>query len=81
MNHRLAKELLELARELVTARSIRASMSLPFDVGDTILLGRFKNRKAVVKGFGTGKHNQPTVVTDKGEVPLFRFRVQKLMKD
>lgn len=81
MNRKLiAKELLAVAGILV-ARDIRANEMMPFGVGDMILIGRFKNRKAIVKGFGTGKHNQPTVVTDKGTVPLFRFRVQKLMKD
>jgi hypothetical protein len=75
----IAQELLVIARELIGKPRVAGAM--PFDVGDTILLGRFKNRKAIVKGFGSGKHNQPTVITDKGTVPLFRFRVQKLMKD
>jgi len=49
-------------------------------VGDTILTGRFKNSPAVVKGFGTDKNNQPTVKTTKGEISLYKFRIQKLMK-
>ena len=49
-------------------------------VGDTILTGRFKNSKAVVKGFGTDKNNQPTVETTKGTVSLYKFRIKKLMK-
>ena len=48
-------------------------------VGDTILTGRFKNSPAVVKGFGTDKKNQPTVKTTKGEISLYKFRIQKLM--
>ena len=75
----IAQELLVIARELVG--SSRVAGSWPFGIGDTILIGRFKNRKAIVLGFGSGKHNQPTVITDKGTVPLFRFRVLKLMKD
>ena len=50
-------------------------------VGDTILVGRFKNSKAIVKGFGTDKNNQPTVETTKGTISLYKFRIQKLMKD
>jgi GNAT superfamily N-acetyltransferase len=57
----------------------KTAYDLPFDVGDTILAGHFKNQRRVVKGFGTGKHNQPVVITDKGAVSLFPFRVQKLM--
>ena len=76
------KELLTIARELVCHPVRRqAGMPLPFEIGDEILLGRFKNRRAIVKGFGTGKHNQLTVITDKGEYPLFRFWVPKLMED
>ncbi len=48
-------------------------------VGDEILVGKFKNRKAIVKSFGTDKNNQPTVITDKGEFPLYKFRVSNLM--
>ena len=49
-------------------------------VGDEIMVGKFKNRRAVVKGFGKDDNNQPTVKTDKGEYPLYKFRISKLMK-
>lgn len=49
-------------------------------VGDTILVGRWKNSPAVVKGFGKDKNHQPTVKTNKGNYSLYRFRIQKLMK-
>jgi len=49
-------------------------------VGDIILMGKFKNKKATVTGFGTDKNNQPTIKTDKGEVSLYKVRIQKLMK-
>ena len=48
-------------------------------VGDMILVGRWKNRKAIVKGFGKDKNNQPTVKTTKGEYSLYRFRINKIM--
>ena len=50
-------------------------------IGDTILVGRFKNVKAIVKGFGKDKKNQPTVKTNKGSYNLYRFRIQKLMPE
>ena len=47
--------------------------------GDTILTGKWKNSPAVVKGFGKDKNKQPTVKTNKGTIPLYKFRIQKLM--
>ena len=70
---KVASELMRVAREMV-------GMEVPVEIGDMILLGRFKNKKSIVKGFGVGKLNQPTVITDKGTVPLFRFRIPKLIK-
>jgi len=50
-------------------------------VGDTILVGRFKNRKAIVHGFTKDKNNQPQIITDKGTYSLYRFRIKKLMPE
>jgi len=47
--------------------------------GDMILLGKWKNKKAEVEGFGKDDNNQPTVKTDKGEKPLYKFRINKFM--
>jgi len=69
-----------VARELVkVARSLLAGPAVPVEIGDTILIGKFKNRKAIVKGFGLGKLNQPVVLTDKGEIMMFKFRIPKLI--
>ena len=59
--------------------SIYESLEVPLEIGDTILTGRFKNKKAQVKGFGTDEKNQPTVKTTKGETSLFKFRISKLI--
>ena len=48
--------------------------------GDTILVGRWKNSPAVVKGFGKDKNKQPTVKTNKGTISLYKFRIKKLME-
>lgn len=47
--------------------------------GDIILLGKWKNKKAEIEGFGKDDNNQPTVKTDRGEKPLYKFRINKLM--
>lgn len=51
------------------------------DVGDEVRVGKFKNRKAEVKGFKTDKNNQPVLKTTKGDQQLFKPRITKLMKD
>lgn len=53
------------------------SITVDLEKGDTILTGKFKNKKVIVKDFGTDKNGQPTV---NGK-PLLHFRIQKLMKD
>lgn len=48
-------------------------------VGDMVLVGKFKNRRAIVKGFTKDSNNQPQVVTTKGTYSLYRFRINKMM--
>jgi hypothetical protein len=50
-------------------------------VGDEIRIGKFKNRKAEVKGFTKDENNQPVLKTSKGDQQLFKPRIVKLMKD
>jgi hypothetical protein len=52
----------------------------PIVVGDAIRFGKFKNRRAVIKGFTTDKHNQPVLKTNKGDQPLFKPRLSKLFE-
>jgi hypothetical protein len=56
------------------------TLKLPdLKTGDTLLVGKFKNRKAEIKGFGTDEHNQPTADTNHGEQKIFKPRIAKLM--
>jgi len=48
------------------------------DVGDEVKVGKFKNRKAEVKGFTKDDHGQPVLKTTKGDQKLFKPRVTKL---
>jgi hypothetical protein len=55
-------------------------LKLPdLEVGDELMVGKFKNRNATIKGFKTDKHNQPIAKTDKGDQQIFKGRVKKLM--
>ena len=56
-------------------------LSEELEIGDEILMGRFKNKPAVVEGFGVDEKGQPTVQTSKGEVKKYKFRIKKLMED
>lgn len=48
------------------------------DVGDTVKVGKFKNRKAEITGFKTDDHQQPVLKTTKGDQKLFKPRIAKL---
>lgn len=51
-------------------------MHIPLNIGDTVMGGRFKNKRMIVKEFGYDEHNQPTI---NGR-PFLKFRIEKLMK-
>lgn len=53
------------------------SITVELEKGDTILTGKFKNKRVIVKDFGTDKNGQPTV---NGK-PLLHFRIEKLMPE
>jgi hypothetical protein len=48
------------------------------EVGDEVKVGKFKNRKAEVKGFETDDNGQPVLKTTKGDQKLFKPRISKL---
>ena len=48
-------------------------------IGDVLLVGKFKNRKATITGFTLDENNQPVAQTDKGEHKIFKPRIAKLM--
>jgi len=48
-------------------------------VGDVLLAGKFKNRRATITGFSSDENNQPVAQTDKGELKIFKSRIAKLM--
>ena len=48
-------------------------------IGDVLLVGKFKNRKATITGFSLDENNQPVAQTDKGDHKIFKARIAKLM--
>ncbi len=58
------------------------TLKLPdLDVGDELMVGKFKNRLATIKGFKKDKNNQPVAKTNKGDQQIFKGRVKKLMDE
>jgi hypothetical protein len=51
------------------------------EIGDEILIGKYRNKKAIIKEFGKDDLGQPTVKTNKGTRSMYGFRVSKLMPD
>jgi len=47
------------------------SITLPIEIGDTLLMGKWKNKKVVVKTIGKDEHGMPTINGKK--VVTFRF--------
>ena len=49
------------------------------NVGDEVRVGKYKNKRAEVKGFTKDENNQPVLKTNKGDQKLFKPRIAKLM--
>ena len=54
-------------------KPLTEDIKLPVEVGDTILMGRFKNKKVVVKSIGKDEHGMPTINGKK----VVTFRLMK----
>ena len=61
----------DLEKEFET--SLKENIVLPVKVGDTILTGRFKNKKVKVKTIGKDEHGMPTINGKK----VVTFRLMK----
>ena len=48
-------------------------------VGDVLLVGKFKNRKATITGFSSDENNQPVAQTDKGDQKIVKPQIAELM--
>lgn len=60
------------------SNNIYESLTLPIEKGDTILWGKWKNKRAVVDHFDVNEKNEPVIVTDTGKIiPLLKVRLMK----
>jgi hypothetical protein len=58
------------------------AIQLPkLEIGDELLVGKFKNRKATIKGFTKDKNNQPIAQTNKGPQAILKPRIPKLFDE
>ena len=55
--------------------SLQEVIKLPVEIGDTLLMGKFKNKKVVVKTIGEDEHGLPTINGKK--VVTFRYGPKK----
>ena len=49
------------------------------ELGDEVLMGKYRNKRGIIKDFEFDKNNQPVIVTDKGKRAVYGFRVKKYM--
>ena len=56
-------------------RSLREDINIPVKIGDTILTGRFKNKKVKVKSISKDEHGMPTINGKK--VVTFRLPIKE----
>jgi tRNA nucleotidyltransferase/poly(A) polymerase len=83
-------------QRMETQRYMNEDITIPVEVGDTILTGRFKNKKTTVKSIDTDEHGMPTIngrkvvtfrkLSDINEAefilkPGFQFVAQKTIGD
>jgi len=74
------KRLLDVVQKL-DARDkskLNEDISIDVEVGDTIMMGRFKNKSTVVKSIGKDEHGMPTINGKK--VVTFRKATKKNKK-
>ena len=69
----------QVTHSLATVAETDKSYQPPtIEVGDEVKVGKFKNRKAEVKGITTDENNQPVLKTTRGDQKLFKPRISKL---
>lgn len=57
------------------------SYTLSLEKGDEVLIGKYRNKEAEIKGFSFDKHNQPVMHTNKGDRKMTAFRIADKMPE
>lgn len=55
--------------------------TLSLEVGDKVLIGKYRNKEAEIKGFSLDQHNQPVMHTNKGNRKMTAFRIADEMPE
>ena len=65
-------------KHLKTFQQLNEDINIPVNVGDTVYMGRFKNKKTVIKEIGEDETGMPTI--NKKKVVTFRVKPPKKTK-
>lgn len=65
-------------KHLKTFQQLNEDINIPVNVGDTVYMGKFKNKKTVVKEIGEDETGMPTI--NKKKVVNFRTTPPKKTK-
>ena len=65
-------------KHLKTFDELNENINIPVNVGDTVYMGRFKNKKTVIKEIGEDETGMPTI--NKKKVVTFRVKPPKKTK-
>lgn len=57
------------------------SYTISLEKGDKVLMGKYRNKEAEIKGFSLDKHNQPVMHTNKGTRKMTAFRIADKMPE
>lgn len=66
---------LEALNEKKKEKDLSKSYSAELEKGDEVLIGKYRNKEAEIKGFSKDKHNQPVMHTTKGTRKVHAFRI------
>ncbi len=69
----------QLAAIEINKESVDEDITLPVNIGDIVLMGRFKNKKVTVKDIGKDDHGMPTINGKKATT--FRIPPKKNLKE
>jgi hypothetical protein len=62
-------------------KELMKSYTISLEKGDEVLMGKYRNKKAEIKGFSLDKHNQPVMHTNKGNRKMTAFRISDKMPE
>lgn len=65
-------------KHLKTFSELNEDINIPVNVGDTVYMGKFKNKKTVIKEIGEDETGMPTI--NKKKVVIFRTTPPKKTK-